>query len=277
MAVYATEAEKRNDSRSTAELIGIGVNDSDVDKAWQAITVLHYRATREVLAAAEKLSTGSEKERRVAADITGQLGVPDRAFPQECFDLLEKMLKTESAPAVLSSIGVAFGHLGDSRAIGLLVPMASHRDADARFGAVFGLMGHDSPEAIQTLIKLSGDPDGTVRDWATFALGTQTKADSEEIREALFARIANNDPCALEEALVGLALRGDERIIFPLVKALSGDKVSGLVIEAAEAIADSRLYPALVALRKTLPRTEFDSEVLEDAIARCAPADLKNK
>jgi HEAT repeat protein len=264
--------EKRTDPRSVEELVGIALTNMDEDAAWEAVTVLHYKGTREVLDGATRLCASPVgRERKLGADILGQLGVPDRTFPSESFDILANMLRSESDPAVLESIGVAFGHLRDGRAISLLLPFSSHPDSDVRFGVVLGLTGHDSPEAVAGLVQLSRDEDEHVRDWATFGLGTQTDADTPEIRDALFARTSDHDDDTRGEALVGLARRKDPRVIEPLTQELSSGCIGRLAVEAAESIGDPRLFPLLSKLRNIWATDDPDAQLLEDAIASCAP------
>jgi HEAT repeat protein len=76
------------------------------------------------------------------------------------------------------------------------------------------------------------DPDSDVRDWATFGLGTQSDADSEVIREALFERLADTDEDTRAEAAVGLAKRKDVRVL-PVVLEELGRDVYGVLYEEA--------------------------------------------
>jgi HEAT repeat protein len=264
--------EKRNDPRSTEELIRLALTETNEDAAWEPVGVLRYRATREVLDAAERLCVSPiAKERELAANILSQLGVPERSFPAECFDCLAKMLHTESDPDVLQAISIAFGFLDDPRCIDLLIPLKSHTDGDVRFGVVRGLSGHDHPAAIETLIELSRDEDEDVRDWATFGLGTLIESDTHEIREALLARTLDTHDDCRGEALVGLARRKDERVIEPLLKEITSDGVGSLAIEAAEEIGSPRLLPALLELKEELvnaPGTNTDD--VDRAIASCS-------
>jgi HEAT repeat protein len=236
------------------------------------VTILHHKGSREVLESATRLcANDSADERQLAANILGQLGVPDRTFPNECFKILAAMLAKETDPNVLESIGAAFGHLQDPRAIELLLPLKSHANSDARFGVALGMTGHDRPDAIEALIELSRDTQESVRDWATFALGTVIPADTPEIREALFARISDPHDETRGEALVGLALRKDERVIEPLISDLTSGNAGRLTLEAAEAIGDPRLYPVLVELKSYCDTDAPNAALLEDALASCAP------
>jgi HEAT repeat protein len=264
--------EKRDDPRSIEELVSLALTEQDEDAAWEAVTILHYKGSREVLEAATRLcASDSADERQLGADILGQLGVPDRTFPDECFEILAAMLTKETDPNVLECIGVAFGHLKDPRAIELLLPLKCHANSDVRFGVVLGLTGHDRPDVIAALIELSRDDEELVRTWATFALGTMSSADSPPIREALFARIFDPHDETRGEAVVGLALRKDERVIEPLISDLSSGNAGRLTLEAAEAIGDPRLYPALVELKNCCSTDTPNAALLEDALASCAP------
>jgi HEAT repeat protein len=197
--------------------------------------------------------------------------MPDRTFPDGCFEILAAMLTKETDPNVLECIGVAFSHLKDPRAIELLLPLKCHASSDVRFGVVLGLTGHDRPDVIEAMIELSRDDDEWVRSWATFALGTVLPVDTPEIREALLARASDLHEEARGEGLVGLALRKDERVIEPLILELSSGTAGRLTLEAAEAIADPRLYPALVELKSLCSADAPNAALLEDALASCAP------
>jgi HEAT repeat protein len=87
-------------------------------------------------------------------------------------------------------------------------------------GVVQGLLGQEDELAIRTLILLSQDADGRVRDWATFGLA-QLDADTEAIREALAARLADPDASTRLEACEGLLKRRDVRLVAALAEALA--------------------------------------------------------
>ncbi len=264
--------EKRNDSRSIEELVRLALTEQDEDAAWEAVNVLHYKGSREVLEAARRLcASDSTDKRQLGANILGQLGMPNRTFPDECFEILAAMLTKETDPNVLECIGVAFGHLKDPRAIELLLRLKRHANSDVRFGVVLGLTGHDRPDAIEALVELTRDSEELVRNWATFALGTMTPADTPEIREALLARASDIHDETRGEGLVGLALRKDQRVIELLISELSSGNAGRLTLEAAEAIGDPRLYPALVELKSCCSTDAPNAALLEDALSSCAP------
>jgi HEAT repeat protein len=264
--------KKRNDPRSIEELVRLALTEQNEDAEEEAVTILHCKGSREVLESATRLcASDSADERQLGANILGQLGMPDRTFPDECFEILAAMLTKETDPNVLECIGVAFGHLNNPKAIELLLPLKRHANSDVRFGVVLGLTGHDRPDAIEALIELSRDGEEMVRTWATFALGTMIPADTPEIREALLARTSDLHDETRGEGLVGLALRKDQRVIELLISDLSSGNAGRLTLEAAEAIGDPRLYPALIELKSYCPTDAPNAALLEDALASCAP------
>jgi hypothetical protein len=82
--------------------VKVALTEPDEETAWEPVSVLHWRGTREVLDAAIRLgSSGRAEERRLAANILGQIGCPERTFPVECFDALAGMLSKENNLGVL--------------------------------------------------------------------------------------------------------------------------------------------------------------------------------
>ncbi len=253
------------------DLLAAALGD-DEDAAWQAVMSLHQRGDIATLEAARaRLDDPDPRVRCRAADVLGQLGVPERTFPAACFDALAERLAREDHPAVLGDLGIALGHLGDPRAVPLLVPLAGHAAAEVRYGVVAGIMAQDDPAALATLIALSTDPDLDVRDWATFALGSQTEADTPALRAALCARLADEDATVRMEAIVGLAARGDATAVPALIAAFTAGELSAELVEAAASLGDPRLQPALRTLRAHPDATAYFEEVLDEALHRCDP------
>lgn len=224
---------------------------------WAAIFALHQLGSRDVLDVALAACADPDPlRRRVGASVLGQLGHVavgfQPVFEEERFQGLVTLLAAERGgaddPAVLADACTALGHLHDPRAIPALVDLRAHPDASVRFSVVFGLSGHDSRQAIDGLIELSADADEDVRDWATFGLGQLIETNTPAIRAALHARIA--DPCdaVRDEAIEGLATRGDRSVVPFLVRELL-DGVSLPLLNAATALATPDLCEALAAAR----------------------------
>jgi len=253
----------------------IGLDDDD-DAQWHsenrtgrgAIYDLQGLANREVLDLALTACKAADPiKRRVGAGVLGELGHSMAVFQEERYAGLANLLAAERTgpadPDVLSETCVALGRLRDPRSVPALLDLRGHPDSDVRFGVVLGLCGHETAEAIEGLIALSSDADEDVRDWATFGIGQRMTMDTPAIRRALHARL--DDPClnARNEAIEGLALRGDESALPALICALQ-DGVALPLLNAAIALASPELC-------KALEIAERDGLVIE---ARTGPYNL---
>jgi HEAT repeat protein len=230
----------RDDPRTVAELVRAALQSADEDEAWRAVRALHWRGSREVLEAALALClSASPRERAWGADILGQIGVEERAFPEECFRAVDRLLREDAAPEVLAAAAHAMGYLGDARGVPALARLAGHPREDVRLGVARALGGRDEPEAVATLLGLTGDADGDVRDWATFglgSLGSLGEADGAAVREALLRRLGDPHGDTHFEAVCGLARRRDERAVPPLVELLRSDPDNLCLREAAHGL-----------------------------------------
>jgi len=236
------------------EALEIDEDDED-SNPWNPLSILHWRATPETLAAAQKLckSTNPE-ERELGVDILGQLGVPIRLYPEECFTTLIDLWQNDADPNVLSAVGIALGHLHDARAIPHLIQKKDHGWSEVRYGVVYGLAGYEDESAVATMIELMDDADSVqVRNWATFALASLIEADSPTIRDALYNRLTDPHFVIRGEALVGLAVRQDDRIVDALIDEMTfvhdDGFDTGLVLEAVEEVMHPALLPYLEDVR----------------------------
>jgi hypothetical protein len=217
-------AKYRNDPRSTDELLGLALTkdaDRDNDDYWHPIAVLQHRLPQ-IIERIQTLSISSDdKSRDTSATILGQGWVRAKLGSDHCAEILLQMLAKEKSTSVLASIIFALGHLNDSRAVDQLIGLSSHADARVRYAVVSSLCGHDDSRSIKAMIACSSDQDRDVRNWATFGLGSQIDADSPTIREALVARLNEEDDEIRGEALVGLARRGDTHVAAALLNELN--------------------------------------------------------
>jgi HEAT repeat protein len=240
-------AARRRDPRPAAEIVDVALWAADENESWEAIYTLQSRASADDLAAALRLCTSPcVRERVFAARILGQFG-SEGAYAAECVENLIGLLRPDEDAEVLTAAGLALGHRDDARAIEPLLALRRHPSEDVRYAVVHGLIPTEDPRSIAALIELSADSDEDVRNWATFGLGSQTEVDTPTLREALAARLDEEDHEIRGEALVGLARRRDERVCERLVAELSGDFIGVLALEAAEILADPRLCKLLEA------------------------------
>jgi len=172
---------------------------------WTAVVALHWLGSREVLEEALKLTTSNyPRVRARAADILGQLGVPERTFPEECLCATIDLLSSDTDPRVLQAAAVALGHLPkERRGTSVLVKLVAHADRDVRYGVAFALGERSDPEAIAALIILTSDDGDDVRDWATFGFGSLCDLDTEPVRSALLDRVTDEHFDTRSEALIG--------------------------------------------------------------------------
>lgn len=224
-------SESRDDPRSTDGLLALALA-SDPDREdegyWKPIAILQRRLPR-IFSQAEALSRSADLRcRDAAATILGQGRVGEKCAEPECVRILLQMLRVEQDPQVLSSIASALGHHRDASVVEPLTRLSAHSDPRIRMAAVSSLCGHDDCRAIKALVDGTSDPDRDVRNWATFGLGSQIDTDTPVIRETLLARTEDEDAEIRGEAIVGLARRGDVRVVAALLKELESDDVDVL-------------------------------------------------
>jgi HEAT repeat protein len=216
----------REDPRSVSELFSAAtdwtIDDGDGD--WTAVRALHLLGSHEVLdRALELMRSDDARTRGRGLDILGQLGAPNRTFPEECLSAAIRLLNSDPNPGVVHAAADALGHLEDPRGTDALARRADHADAGVRYAVAFALRGRNEPKAIAALIQLTDDPDANVRDWATYGLGQRGTVDTAEIREALYRRLDDVDEDTRFEAMRGLARLGDLRVAQPLIDALKAN------------------------------------------------------
>ena len=152
----------------------------------------------------------------------GQLGVPERTFPEESFSAVLPLLKDEMLTVVCDAI-VAPQHIDRERAASHIIPFAKHADDNIRHAVAFGLGAVDTPEAQKALLMLMTDRDPDVRNWATFGIGQQSDVDTDQTRAALAVALSDDDEEVRYEGIIGLGRRRDSRVIGYLKLLLHND------------------------------------------------------
>lgn len=265
---FLNDIHPKDDPRTVEDLINAALTESE-EAAWDAVCALQWRGTHEVLETACILCRSQcPQERCLGADILGQLGVEKRTLPQAAIKTLISLLDTETDIEVLEAALVAVSHHDAPQAIPTVSRYAYHPEARIRHAAVLALTGYEDRTAIERIIALTQDANAHVRDWATFGLGTQLETDTPEIRNSLADRLDDPDADTRGEAFIGLARRGDRRVVPALMRELTSRLVGSLAVEAAEMIRAPELHPGLVALRDWW---DVDPALLDDAIITCQP------
>ncbi|GAB1824553.1 HEAT repeat domain-containing protein [Herbidospora sp. RD11066] len=164
----------------------------------------------------------------------------------------------------------ALSALNDNpEALGSLLRFADDAHRDVRWQVARGMPYFDvyPEQVVRVLLTLMRDPDGGVRDWATFALAYSGGTDSPEIRDALLERLDDPEGDTAAEAAFGLAKRRDARVMPVLLRELADPDVGSLYVEAAGEIGDPRLLPLL----RRLSGEGWSHEDLSVAMEACTP------
>ena len=234
--------------RSVDELFGVVVREQDDDARWSAIRELHALGTREVFERGVQLCHSADPADRIAgADIVGQLN----AYGDEALQVLNSMLGDEDA-TVLETVVHALGQQQDARTIESLTRLAVHDASNVRWAvatALEDLIGDERAERV--LLSLMRDGDTSVRDRATFAVGSLSDHDSPRIRAALAERLRDDDPCVANEAALGLARRRDARAIPYIATAVEASK-DAEIEEAVDEITSPDMLTELLKARDAL-------------------------
>lgn len=137
-----------------------------------------------------------------------------------------------------------------------------------RSGGRSGAAGGDP--ALAALIRLTRDPEASVRERATFALGQLAEVDGPEIRAALWSRVDDEDPETHEEAVRALAVRRDPGAVALLAALLEAPTAYVQTFRAAAVLGDPRLLPALSAYDPADPG-------VAEALLGCDPASRERR
>jgi len=238
---------------------------------------LNRADTATLTAAIDLCRNTNSRCRQLGAAILGQLGhsrgnSPYGVFREERYRALHDTLRTEIAttanPGVLNEVCIALSHLKDHRAIGIVLELIDHPNADVRTGVVMALTCHQDEAAVSGLIRLSSDRDTDVRDLATFALALQIDVDTAPIRSALHARLDDIEPDVRNEAIEGLARRHDRTVLPYLVRELQ-EQVSDPLFSAAREFADPSLCPALMNAGRIVFGLKEDGHRLANYLEGC--------
>lgn len=262
--------------------------DDEGDSHWTYVAELHRRGDAETFEAADALTRDEDPEERVlGADVLAQIGYqhpreePYTGIRRLAVVRLHELLTGDDDLDVVEAAIAGLGRQSARDALHDVVTFAMHPDPELR-GAVArafpGLTGwgedlaelgvDDARLAIGTLVALSGDEDGDVRNWALFALARQYEIDTPELRDLFVQHLDDAHEEAREEAMAGLARRRDGRAFDAVLAALDPEVATRVAIEAAAQLGDERL---LESLEELVQLGWDDDETLQDAIRACDP------
>jgi HEAT repeat protein len=264
--------------------------DNDSDERWGMVSELQRRGDAETFEAALLLTEAPVgSERALGADVLAQFGYrnPDDAsvvpLRRRAAQILIELCRHDPDTGVVHSAIHGLGHLGDRKGLDAVLEHIASADTCLREAVAAALPSvtgwgdasleavgsRDGQHIVAALLTLSGDESGDVRNWALFGLGRSLDVDSPDVRDALARHLEDPHEDARQEALIGLARRGDARAFPSVFAALEGESVPLLAIEAAAHLADDRLLPSL----QELEDPESDTDPLRDALRNCDPAE----
>jgi len=242
---------------TTARLIRLALAQGSAPRGWAAIAVLHARGSAGMLAHIAALVRSPRPRRRsLGLDIAAQLrepgplrGYQGAPYAVEATQAVLVAGLGDAHPDVVQSAIAGLGHRPMPAALPALLAHLAHPDARIRFALAYTLGSYAAPEATAALVRLATDRHEDVRDWATFSLGTISEADSEAIRALLWTNAHDANRDVRGEAAVGLARRGDPRVIELLKTRLLDDDRRLYELEAVEEMPRAELLDTLRRLR----------------------------
>ncbi|WP_075591557.1 hypothetical protein [Labilibacter marinus] len=216
---------------------------------WDNISELRSRPNKSVFEKCKDLvNSDNTKKRMIGIDILAQLGTSPRPFYNETMELYFDVVEKERDSKVLKSLLYAIGHNNDNvnqEQIEKLIAFKTSESSEVRQGLVSSLLGLDNNQAIDTLIDLSNDKVATIRNWATFGIGSQIETDNDKIRNALWSRTSDKNQDTKLEAIVGLANRNDIKVKEIIKQEFINGEYGMLLFEAIELLDCVELIPLL--------------------------------
>jgi HEAT repeat protein len=215
-------ARQELERKTTEELFAATlIGEYDDDTPWEAVSVLRLRGTPEVFEVAKRYcGSGNPKARARGLNVLAQLGAgkseAERPFMAESVSIAIGHLRDADRDTV-SSAAWALSHLGTQPGVAALIGLRNYPDPDVRQAVACCIDLRSHPEWVSILVPLTEDENAVVRNWATFALGSEETVeggvwrypDSLEIRTALRNRLEDTYEEARREAVWGLVRRRD--------------------------------------------------------------------
>lgn len=250
--------------RSVDELFSAAIDAADDDSRWEAVRDLLALGSREVYERAMLYCHASNPTQRIlGAEVLGQLS--EQA--SDALVTLNNMLNDEE-PAVVEAVVLAIAQQQNPRAIDGLTRVADHNAPNVRWAVATALEHLIADERAQrVLLTLMRDSDTSVRDRATFAIGTLSDDDSPRIRAALFERLQDADRAVANEAALGLARRRDARAIAYIAQAMEVADAEEIG-EAIDEITAPEMLPELLRVRDAVANPRGMSTLIERCRAR---------
>lgn len=215
--------------------------EEDDDIYMEYIWELRKRGNDEVLKMAKNLAYSKDPVYRdIAGSILSQIAYKSKSFNGESRHLLGKLLNDPHEDVVTSAI-YGLGHRPCLRYCNKLASLVTVSTSLQMREALSFSLGHcRSEKAIDALIRLTHDENFDVRNWATFELAQINDINSQKIRDALYEKLHDSESEVRGEALLGLALRKDERVKEAIIEDLQREFYGSWILTAIVEMPDAR-------------------------------------
>tara|TARA_R110002051_G_scaffold324862_2_gene424204 strand:- start:11 stop:823 length:813 start_codon:yes stop_codon:yes gene_type:complete len=244
------------------------VNNKSDKTYWNNISELRKRANDDVFNQAYKQAKSQiDKKKIIGIDVLAQLGFDPRFRQEETIKLYFELLEEKQNDDVLFSLFFGISHNNEkltNNQVLQLIKFKNSKNNDVRYSLVSAISGVDNPKAIETLIELSEDNFSSIRNWATFGIGTLCEKNNDRIIQALWNRIKDKHQETKLEAIVGLANRNQVAIKEQIIEELKSGEYGTLLFDAIETLMDKDFIPYL---ENNLKSAENDSGIKEEWIA----------
>lgn len=225
------------------QLILKAYNEGNDDIYMDYIAILRERGDDEVFQLTKKLVYSKDSVyKEIAASILSQFGYKTKLYKGESIHLLAKLLNDKNEDVITNAI-YAFGHRKCTRYANKLTSFVTSKSLQIKEALAFTLGGYENPKCIDALITLMQDDNFNVRNWATFSLAQITQSNTQTIRDALFKKLSDKELEVRGEALLGLALRKDDRAVDAIIEDLQKPFYGSWIFTAITEMPNKRYLP----------------------------------
>lgn len=215
---------------------------------------------------AEMLSLAHSKnpdERRLAIRVLRPL---TENVDESIIDELYTVLESESDERVLIALCHSLAFTTSHEKGKLFIPLADHENEDVRFALAQCVFGGTSKAAIKIALKLAGDKDVDVRNWAVSGLRSALEhADNPRRSNSIFAplflrSLSDEDRFTRIEAIIGLSNFATQyQVAYDLLcDELQEEFVPSLLLEAAELYPTEKVLDLLEKAIEHKPGKDYD-------------------
>ena len=225
---------------STKQLILQAYREEDDDTYMGYIHLLRLRGNDETFHLTKKLAYSKDSTyREIAASILSQFGYKTKLHKGESVYLLSKLLNDKDEDVICNTI-YAFGHRKCTRYADKLASFVTSTSIEIKEALAFTLGEYENQKCIDALIILMRDENYDVRNWATFSLAQINEINTPSIRDALFKNLNDDETEVRGEALLGLALRKDERVKDTIIEDLQKPFYGSWIFDAILEMPDNK-------------------------------------